>query len=75
MEVRRGSRADRGALTGAVVGGIAGAFLANLQPCPADGSCPENPSAARVIVVSTLVLGAGIGALVGRGFPAWDRTP
>jgi len=83
VEVRRGSRAGRGAVIGTALGVVAG-FVLGLQVADADycvtsvgGGC-DGPSDAGIIAFTTLLsgaLGAGIGTLFGLGSPAWERAP
>ena len=73
VELRRGSRAARGALIGAGVGAaVLGlgrlAFANEDNPAPLTGS--------RVAGAITFVaIGAGVGALIGRGSTRWALAP
>lgn len=83
VEVPGGSQAGRGALIGALFGGVAGlalgATVAGREPvCLGVGPCGGGASDAAGISFMTLVgtgLGAGIGALVGLGSPNWRPAP
>lgn len=92
VEVRRGSRAGRGALFGLLAGTVAGFALGTwmdrpqcrVPGVPDDYDAPWAPGSCRsrtngvVVAVAALVgggLGAGLGALFGRGSPAWEPAP
>ena len=86
IEVARGNRAGRGALIGGMIGGMIGLWLsavgsnADYAPCPPPsvgggcGSRARTPSA-LLTTVAGAALGAGVGALFGRGSPSWEPAP
>jgi len=73
VETRRGSRATRGAVAGALVAAGGAAVFCALTDT---GGCdPAKGGYFSYVLLPAALAGAGIGALIGGTIPVWARAP
>ncbi len=73
VETRRGSRATRGAVVGALVSAGGAAVFCALTDT---GGCdPARGGYFSYVLLPAALAGAGIGALIGATIPVWVRAP
>lgn len=70
---RRGHSSGRGALTGGILGALAGGVLNEMFEGTCDpGTCSSGTTAGAALLSG--VIGAGIGLVIGSAIPSWHRA-
>lgn len=73
LDVQVGNRAKKGAVLGAVVGALLGIGGASLAGAFCERSCPSDSEVIFKGVVLGGLFSAGVGAVIGSGFPRFER--
>lgn len=73
LDVQVGTRAAKGAIVGGVIGFLIGTLGGGLAQAFCEGQCPSDSEVLVKALVGGGLVGGGVGAVIGSGFPRFER--